>query len=159
MKPSTSSLLQAATALIGIFYLTYSALELYSWLLSVLTPNYGGLWFGFFLEGDIGWFVSLFTVGILMLGSAVKKPKSLKGFSCMLVGSALGVTLLGLQLLVVTASLGDTLITLHLFGEGAEYCLAEGLLTPVVAGGLALAPLLAYSLSKLKRGDVTSDLE
>jgi hypothetical protein len=144
--------IQVSSAILGIFYLSYSALEFYSWTLSLLTPSYQGIWAGLFLSGDIGWFIALFTVGTLMLGSAVKKPETYKGFSCLFVGSLLGVSLLGLQLLVVAAGLGDAIINFYLFMEEMEYGLTEGLLMPIVVGGIALIPLLIYTFLQLKKG-------
>ncbi|RLI28817.1 hypothetical protein DRO53_00605 [Candidatus Bathyarchaeota archaeon] len=87
-----------------------------------------------------------------MVGSLIKGLKDYRGFSCLLIGSAIGVALLCFQLLVVAASIGDAWIVCFLMGEEAGYNLAEGLLMPIVVGGIMLTPLFIYSLVCIRRG-------
>jgi len=138
------------TLITGMFYLIYATLEFYSWILSFTIPDYGGSWWGLFCQGDLGWFISLLAVGMILFSLTFKRLNDYKGFSCLLVGSFLGVVLLVMQLLVVAASFGDCAF-LTLIGEEAEYNLAEGLLTPMVVGGILSIPLLAYTLNTLKK--------
>ncbi len=155
MTLNVRKLLYVVIPIIGVFYLAYSALELYSWALSFIVSEYGGTWVGLFLPGDVGWFIAEFTVGILMIGSLVKGLEDYRGFSCLFIGSLTGVALLGLQLLVVVASVGDVGVVCFLMGEEASYNLAEGLLTPAVIGGIVLTPLFAYSLARLRKGQMS----
>ena len=90
-----------------------------------------------------------------MVGSLIKGLKDYRGFSCLLIGSAIGVALLCFQLLVVAASIGDAWIVCFLMGEEAGYNLAEGLLMPVVVGGIMLIPLFIYSLVCIRRGQTS----
>ena len=87
-----------------------------------------------------------------MVDSLVKGLKDYRGFSCLLVGSAIGTALLFFQLLVVAASIGDVGVVCFLMGEEASYNLAEGLLMPIVIGGIMLTPFFIYSLVCIRRG-------
>ncbi|RLI15121.1 MAG: hypothetical protein DRO43_02135 [Candidatus Hecatellales archaeon] len=90
-----------------------------------------------------------------MVGSLVKGLKDYRGFSCLVVGSLIGVALLCFQLLVVAASIGDVGVVCFLLGEEASYNLAEGLLMPIVVGGIMLTPLFIFSLVCIHRGQTS----
>jgi len=148
---STVKISSAATALafiVGILYTAYGLLTLSNWLIYTFLPNVGAIdWLLVFVPSDPGCMIALVTVGMLFLGHVIYRARKsdVKALSCLLVGSAIGLGLLAIQLLAVVAGYADVGV-LALAGEIAEYEALPDLLRPDVVLGIPSLALFAYSL-------------
>jgi len=148
-------LISVVAGLVAIFYLLYAGIMLYNWVIETFVPGVGSINYvlGLFVPGDPGSVIALVTISMLMLGSLYYKLNDVKGLSCLLLGSLIGVAMLTLQLLIVIANIASIGV-LTLSGEILEYNAFEDLLRPEIVLGIISLTLFTYSVFKIR--EITS---
>ncbi len=137
--------------ILGILDIIFGTISLYNWLASILPIHLSNVEavFNIVVPGDLGYSIAIITVGSLSLASAYWGLNNVKGIAALFLSSTLAVGLLGLQLLIATANVCDTVI-LKWSNEAVEYNPLNDVLRIEVIVGLVFLPILKYSTKILE---------
>jgi len=137
--------------ILGILDIIFGTISLYNWLASILPIRLSNVEavFNIVVPGDLGYSIAIITVGSLSVASAYWGLNNVKGIAALFLSSTLAVGLLGLQLLIATANVCDTVI-LKWSNETVEYNPLNDVLRIEVIVGLVFLPILKYSTKILE---------
>ena len=146
-----SKVLNFALVVLGMLYIVYGVIAIYNWIVETFPTQLYSVetLYGLNIPADIGYSISQITVGMLFLASVYYNIVNIKGLSCALVGSFIGVVLLVLQLLVVLANITDFQL-LSLIERNAEYNIVNDILRSDVLLGMYSLFILLYMVKSMR---------